>query len=450
MSATVDGIPLSIGDRDRETRRRNAVRGAIFSEFIDMFDIYLPIVVLAPVLSFFQPAHLDARTQAIFASLVFVTTLLGRPVGSLLFGIMADRTGRRKASIYSVAGFGIITLLIALLPGYESIGLSSYWLLVLLRFLDGICLGGGYTGAIPLAFECSSKAKRGLTGGLIMCAFPAAYVAINLVALVMFAVAPMEGLHSPYAAWGWRVPFVLGAALAGVLTVFYIFNVSESAVWKAKAAARTDATPSPSLLRGAGGRGLLQVIVMMTGFWLTQNIITIFVPTTLLRQFLHLGKFELTATLLVSYAILIVSYIVAGLVGQRIGRRRFFIGSGIAIALVATPLLTILVTAKTLSLAAIIGLVSVLSVIVTSPWGMIITYINERFVTEVRATGFGIGFGLSVVIPSFYAFYMDWLGAVVPFHLTPVLLLGVGGVIGAVGAALGPETNDVDFATRDG
>jgi hypothetical protein len=91
------------------------------------------------------------------------------------------------------------------------------------------------------------------------------------------------------------------------------------------------------------------------------------------------------------------------------------------------------------------ALVCVLSILVTSPWGVIITYINERFVTDVRATGFGIGFSLSVIIPSFYAFYMNWLGAVMPLELTPVFLLAVGAIIGMIGAAMGPETKDVDF-----
>ena len=107
-----------------------AIQGAFLTEFIDMFDIYLPVVVLAPVLDFFQPAHLDPGTAAILASLVFITTLLGRPVGALLFGMAADQIGRRRATIYSVAGFSVITLMIALLPGYQSIGVASYqaWL----------------------------------------------------------------------------------------------------------------------------------------------------------------------------------------------------------------------------------------------------------------------------------------------------------------------------------
>jgi hypothetical protein len=95
-------------------------------------------------------------------------------------------------------------------------------------------------------------------------------------------------------------------------------------------------------------------------------------------------------------------------------------------------------------LPEIVLIVCALAILVTAPWGVIITYINERFVTEVRATGFGIGFSLSVVLPSFYAFYLNWLGYVVPPYAAPAVLLFIGAVI-AIGAALGPETKDADF-----
>ena len=118
---------------------------------------------------------------------------------------------------------------------------------------------------------------------------------------------------------------------------------------------------------------------------------------------------------------------------------------GPLIAVIGSVILYYLIRTPDLSLGAIMALVCVLSILVTSPWGVIVTYINERFVTDVRATGFGIGFSLSVIIPSFYAFYMNWLGAVMPFELTPVFLLAVGAIIGTIGAAMGPETKDVDF-----
>jgi MFS family permease len=444
MTATVSS-GFVVEDADRREKRRRAISGAVFSEFIDMFDIYLPTVVLSPVLFYFQPAKLDPSEQAIFASLIFITTLLGRPIGALAFGVVADRFGRRMASISSVAGFGVITLLIALIPGYREIGIASYWLLVGLRFIDGICLGGGYTGAHPLAIEYSEKQQRGFTGGLIIAAFPAAYVAITLVAMLMFALFRLDRVDSPYAVWGWRIPFIIGALLAFVLMFYYIFKVSESEVWKADTGKKRQKTPLSDLITGKSARNLAQVLVMMTGFWLTQNIITIFIPTTLLLHSLKLSKYALTSTLLISYTALFFSYIASGMIGQRIGRRTFFVIVGPLIAVVGSAILYYLIRTPDLSLATIMALICVLSILVTSPWGVIVTYINERFITDVRATGFGIGFSLSVIIPSFYAFYMNWLGAVMPFELTPVFLLAIGAIIGTIGAAMGPETKDVDF-----
>jgi MFS family permease len=420
-------------------KRRNAIRGAFASEFIDMFDIYLPVVVLAPVMSFFRPPEASEGTQAIVASLVFITTLLGRPIGGLLFGMVADRIGRRAASVYSVSGFGVVTLLIALLPGYATLGIAAYWLLVLLRFVDGIFLGGGYTGAMPLAMEYSKKSERGFVGGLVMAAFCAAYLCINLVALLMFKLVP----DSAYAQWGWRIPFVLGALLAFGLARYYVQAVPESQVWLAKSQRRSFALAD--LVRGNGGRTLAQVLLMMTGFWLTQNLITLFVPTGLLIQRLHLSGVQVTSTLLLTYFALFFSYVGSGVLAQRVGRRRFFSVIGVLIASVGAAILYVLTNTPGLSLPAIMMLVCALAVLVTSPWGVIVTYINERFATEVRATGFGVGFSLSVIIPSFYAFYLSWLGTLVPTHLAPVVLLCLGGLIGAVGAWLGPETREVDL-----
>jgi MFS family permease len=445
---TAEQVSSTADEQSIDARRRSAIKGAFFSEFIDMFDIYLPVVVLSPVLFFFQPPHLSSGMETILASLVFITTLLGRPVGALLFGMVADRVGRRKASIYSVSGFGVVTLLIALLPGYQSIGIASYWLLVLLRFVDGIFLGGGYTGAMPLAIEYSRKHQRGFVGGLIIAGFPAAYVTINLVAMVMFAVFPLNGANSPYAQWGWRIPFVIGAVLAGVLALYYVHKVAESEIWKSEAGEKQAGSDTPllsELISGKSAKSLVQVLLLMTGFWLTQNIITIFLPTGLLVHTLHLSGFQLTSTLLLSYFVLFFSYIGAGMLGQKIGRRRFFAIVGPLIATVGAALLYVLGNVHGLSLPAIMLTVCVLAVLVTSPWGVIVTYINERFATEVRATGFGVGFSLSVIVPSFYAFYMNWLGAWMPLSVTPVVLLGIGGLIGMAGALMGPETKDVDF-----
>jgi len=269
-------------------------------------------------------------------------------------------------------------------------------------------------------------------------------VTINLIAMLMFALFPFHGLHSPYAQWGWRIPFVIGSALGVVLALYYVHKVSESEIWQTETAAKRR-TPLADLLSGGGLRGLLQVMVMMTGFWITQNLITLYLPTGLLRQTLHLSGLQVTSTLLVAYSLMFFSYIFSGLIGQRIGRRRFFVIIGTLIATVGAALLYALSNVDGLSMPMIILLACALSVLVPAPWGAILTYLNERFVTSVRATGFGVGLSLSVVIPSFYAFYLSGLGHFMPQRLTPVVLLCIGAVIGVIGALMGPETRDVDF-----
>jgi MFS family permease len=427
---------------DLAAKRRSATLGAFFAEFVDMFDIYLPTVILTPALKYFQPAQMSPGAAGIFTSLIFATTLVGRPVGAAVFGALADRIGRRKSTIASVSGFGVITLLIALIPGYATVGIASYWILIVLRFLDGVCLGGGYTGALPLAMEYSPKHRRGLLGGVILAAFPLAYIVINLVGLALFTLFPLAGATSPYAVWGWRIPFVIGALLAGVLAIYYVRSVSESEIWEAS---EKKSSPLSDIFKGASGRSFLQVFTMMTGFWLTQNLVTLFLPTTVLGTLLKLSNTQLTTTLLIAYGCLVVSYIGSGLVAQRIGRRRFFMIAGVCIAIVGSVLLGLLVTGTGLSLGMVVLLVCLFSVVVTAPWGVVLPYITERFHTDVRASGFGLGFSASVVIPSFYAFYLQGLGQVMPYALASVVLLALGGVLGTVGAAAGPETKDVDF-----
>lgn len=428
---------------DAAAKGRSATRGAVFAEFVDMFDIYLPTVILTPALAYFQPTTLSPGLAGIFTSLVFAVTLIGRPIGAAIFGALADRVGRRRTTIVSVAGFGVITLLIAFIPGYETLGIASYWILILLRLLDGVCLGGGYTGALPLAMEYAPKHRRGLLGGVILAAFPGAYLVINLLALGSFAIFPVAGVHSPYLMWGWRIPFVLGAVLAAALVFYYVRSVSESEVWQA---AEKKSNPLRTMFRGKSGRNFLQVFTMMTGFWLTQNIVTLLLPTTVLKTFQKLSNTQLTLTLLIAYACLVVSYIASGVIAQHIGRKRFFVILGLAIAVAGSALLAPLVTTTRLGFPMIILLVCVFSVLVTAPWGVVLPYINERFHTDVRASGFGLGFSASVIIPSFYAFFQAGLGQFMPYELTAIVLLFIGGILGTVGAAVGPETKDVDFA----
>lgn len=438
-SVTPDGVD--------ERRSKRALKRAFVGFAVDYYDIYLPVVALAPALSYFQPANLSpAMTLSLFY-LTFAATLVARPIGAAVFGSLADRIGRRKVTLISMIGFGVATLLIAFIPGYTTIGIFSYLLLILLRFIDGLFLGGEYTSANPLAMESAPRARRGLYGGIIGSAYPFAYIAISLVTALMLVIFPSGSPDSAYSVWGWRIPFVIGALLAFAV-VIYFRQIEESEVWE-KVEAKTDvkkASPLKELFTGTNRKSLAQVMVLMTGLWFITNSVISAVPALFIST-LKLSSSAVTNTILLLNFVVAIGYLSSGLIGQKWGRRRYFIGAGITTVIVGAPafyfaLNNIDAPGWFVGGMLLYGLALLVS---TSCYGVIHTYVIERFPTEVRATGYGVGYSLSILIPSFYGFYMTGLGTFMPYRLTPLPLFILGGLLMAIGAWMGPETRDLDF-----
>jgi len=425
-----------------DPRAKNAIRGAFLGFFVDMFDIYLPVVVLAPAIAYFVSPQITGTASAIVGASIFAATLVGRPLGALIFGRYADTIGRRRTTIIAVSGFGVATLLMALLPGYQQIGIAAVIIFIALRFVDGVFLGGEYTSASPLAMEYSPREKRGLYGAIIMTGFPLAYAFISLITMFLLFVIPAGGLDSPYVQWGWRIPFFFGAVLAFAFVAYYYYFVDESELFEETGGSEA---PIKDLFSGENLRNFLQVFVMMSGFWLTLNTISAILPG-LLGDPIGLSTTNVTITLVIANVVLVFGYVSAGVISQRTGRRPFLIFMGVIMAVAATFLYYLLISTTPKSLFVVILLTTVITVLIVSPWGLATTYINERFHTGVRASGFGLGYSLAVIIPSFYAFYQAGLGSFMPAEYTVLVLLVLGALLIVVGAAWGPETRDVDFS----
>lgn len=435
----------SIADRNEtealSPKARNAIGGAFLGWFVDMFGVYLPIVALAPAIIYFVSPEMSEPSTAIIGALIFVAALLGRPVGAAIFGHYADKIGRKRTAMISVGGFGAMNVVIAALPGYQQWGIVAALIFVLVRFIDGIFIGGEYTSANPLAMEYCPRNKRGLYSGIIQSAFPLSYVAISLTTFLTLTLVPAGDINSPYVQWGWRIPFLVGALMAFAFVLYYYFFIDESELFIESGGTQS---PLKELFSGDNLRGFLQVFVFMSGLWFVVNTANAILPGLLVSH-VGLSGTEVSLTLIVMYLVLIFGIVGAGVISQMIGRRTFFISWGIAAATVGTFFYWILLSTAPENLFTVILLSTIIGLVVVGPIGPIVSYISERFNTNVRASGYGLGYSLAIIVPSFYAFYQAGLTSFMPFEYTVLVLLVLGGLLIVGGAAWGPETKDVRF-----
>lgn len=422
-------------------QRRGALRGGVFGYFVDQFDIFLPIITLAPAMSYFNGAGTSAETVALFSSLIFVSTLVARPLGAAFFGHIADKTGRQLTTLIAIAGFGAATLLMALLPGFETAGHLGLGLLIGLRFVGGFFLGGEYSVAIPLAMEWAPKKRRGPLSGMITSMASVANVSLAFLTFISLSLIPSAGHDSAYAVWGWRIPFLLGAVLATFLFFYYRKNVhdapgSETAV-KAE-------NPIKSLFSGVHRRSLVQIFILMTGMWILSNLSNA-VLTGRLKTDAHIPDQTVSVIMTIAPLVTACAFVASGMLSQKIGRRRFYRWYAVLVTIVAPGLYiaTMSVGSSNVVLAGFLAvLVQVTSLCVFAPVG---AYLCERFPSSIRASGYGVGYSLAVILPAFYAFYIQALGNFMPDRVAVAVMICLAGILVWIGATMGPETKDVDL-----
>lgn len=443
MTTSAHATAPDRADTERSPQRRRAIVGGIAGYFVDQFDIYVPVIALVPAMVYFVPPDLDTGTRTIIAAFVFTATLLGRPLGAVIFGVLADRTGRRRATITAMAGISVTTLLIGLLPGHAAVGLWSIALLILLRLIDGVFLGGEYTAAVPLAMEWTPQRRRGLVSGLITMTSPLALCLISLLTLMLLQIFPAGSASSPYAVWGWRIPFLLGALLAAVLLVYFVRRVPESEAWDRSDAAER-VSPLRELVSGSNRRSLVQVLVLMTGIWTVLNVVVTVLPQRT-SEIASMTPTQLTVAMAIASAVSALTYPPAGVLSQRIGRRPFYVGAGLLIAVIGAVTMGVLGSVDALGPVAATTLLTIAFALGIVTFGPIAAYLTERFPASLRSTGYGIGYSLALVVPAFFAYYLLGIRALVGHELAPAVLVAIGGLLVAVGGRLGPETRDIDM-----
>lgn len=405
---------------------RAALRGGIAGNYVDQLHIFLPLVALAPAL----PTIAGPQAAAATGAVVVMAMLLGRPIGSLVFGPIADRLGRTRTTRIAIAGTALCALGIAAIPTHEAIGGFAVAGIIVLRFLGGVFIAGEYSAAIPLAMEWSSPRRRGLVSGLIMSMAPWAQASIAFAtAGLLVGLGPQA-----YAGWGWRLAFVAGA-LGSVAMLIYYRRVHDVTGSGRGTPARTGRGRLRRVMFGPHAKDFWRLFALMSGLWfLTQMTVIVLAgrlgPAT--------GVSATTAATIMGLAA-VGQAIVMALAGQwstNLGRRRFFVLWGL-LGAVGAPFLWYW-TLSGHELARITAGATLLQVITVTAYGPIGAYLSEGFPADVRSTGYGTAYSLSIVIPALYPFYLPALESLLGRQGGPIALLVLGGLLVAGCGALGP------------
>jgi len=317
-----------------ETRGRTAwsmARVVIASSAGTTFEWYDFFIFgsLAPVISRVFFAGLDPTPALIAALALFAAGFAFRPLGALIFGVVGDRLGRKGAFLITVSVMGLSTFLIGFLPTYAQAGTLGPTLLILLRILQGVALGGEYGGAAIYVAEHAPNAKRGASTGWIQ-----ASASFGLLAALLVIYATRDAIgEDAFVVWGWRVPFLVSAVLLAV-SVWMRAKLAESPHF---ARLREENALSHAPLSEAFGtkKNLKKVLIAFFGIMCAQGAVwyfTFFYLQVFLEKSLGVPAPTKDLLLIVMTVVSAPLYVVFGALSDRIGRKSVMVG-GMLLAL---------------------------------------------------------------------------------------------------------------------
>ena len=216
-------------EEDNEKSMRKVAGTALAGTSIEWYDFFIYGTAAALVFpTAFFPAEMPATVALIASFSTFAVGFIARPLGGVVFGHYGDRVGRKKTLVVALLIMGTGTTMIGLLPTYESIGIFAPLLLVLLRFVQGLAIGGQWGGAMLLVTESAPNNKRGYYGAFAQAGAPVGVILANLAFLLIGASMSDES----FMAWGWRVPFLASVVLIGI-SIYVQLHLEDTPAFKA-------------------------------------------------------------------------------------------------------------------------------------------------------------------------------------------------------------------------
>jgi MFS family permease len=382
-------VAVTAASADERTQLRRAVIASTVGTSIEWYDFFLYSTATGLVFAnlFFPKSNPVVATLNVF--LIYAVGFIARPIGAAIFGHYGDRIGRRETLIATLLLMGVATFLIGFVPSYATIGIWGAILLVILRFIQGVGVGGEWGGSVLLSMEWGHKGKRGFIASWPQFGVPVGLFLANGALLVMSNIAGAKG----FANWGWRVPFYFSIVLVAV-GLYVRLRVFETPLFQRLVETnRIEPTPVLEVIR-RNWKEILQSAFLRLSEQAPFYIFTAYVftyGTTVLKQQRNFILYAVLAASVLSF----FSIPAFGYLSDRIGRKRVYM-AGVAVMGIWGFIYFGLLDTK---IAVLMFLAIFLSLIPHDmQYGPQAALIAESFTGRLRYSGASLGYQLASVI----------------------------------------------------
>ena len=390
------------GDTNSALNMRKVALTALAGTSIEWYDFFLYGAAAALIFPTAFFGEVNPSTALILSLLTFAAGFIARPIGGIIFGHFGDKIGRKKTLVIALILMGVASTLIGLLPTYAMIGVAAPIILTILRFAQGLAIGGQWGGAMLLVTESAPSNQRGFYGAYAQAGVPIGVILANLAYIITGSLMSDESFY----VWGWRIRFLASAILIG-LSMYIQLRLEDTKAFKELEATKSQdqdnrrqikSSPILEALRRYPGRISLAagafLSIQVTFYILVAFILAYGVQTT------ELSRNDILMAVLIGSALMVPTQFVFSDYSDKHGRKGIFMTGAVLTALWSFALFPLIDTGN--FYLVIVGVTGGL-VFLGMMYGPQAAFFAELFSTEVRYSGASLGYQIGAIIGGSFA-----------------------------------------------